>query len=110
MTAQNLELLALAVATMNGAFTPGTEAFIYKNCGKLREANGNLRSFSTVAGGLKSLIADLSRQSSNSVILCILRKYGCDSIEREFIVLDYLTQALGRTIEPSATLYTVDSI
>ena len=104
MNSQNLEILALAISDMNSATTPKSEAFVYKNPGKLREPNGNLRSFSTWAGGLKSLISELSRIDVTTPLLQVLRKYGCNSIEREFQILDYLTQALGISVEASALL------
>ena len=110
MKAQKVELVALAIAEMNSAFTPGSEAFIYRNPGKLRETNGNLRSFSTWAGGLKSLISELSRFDGETRVLAVLGKYGCNSIEKEMLTLDYITQALGQMIEPSATLSIVDAV
>lgn len=110
MKAQKLELMALAIAEMNSAFSPNSEAFIYKNPGKLRETNGNLRNFSTWAGGLKSLISELSRFDPATAVLDVFRKYGCNSFEKELLTLDYLTQALGQTVEPSSTLLVVDAI
>jgi hypothetical protein len=104
MTAQTLELVALAVAEMNGAFIPRSEAFLYRNPGKLREANGNLRMFSTLAGGLKSLISDLSHWPEYTSVLTALEKYGCDSIEKEFIVLNYLGQAADRELNQESVL------
>ena len=108
MTAQSLEIFALAIGTMNGAFTPKTEAFIYKNCGKLKEPNGNLRTFSTVSGGLKSLISELSRFASDVILLAVAGRYGCNSIEKEFIILDFLSQALGTTVEATAQLSIIE--
>ena len=104
MKAQNLELLALAISEMNSATTPKSEAFAYKNPGKLREPNGNMRSFSTWSGGLKSLISELSRFEITMPVLDVLRKYGCTTIEKEFIVMDYLSQATGTSVEASSLL------
>jgi hypothetical protein len=104
MTAQTLELVALAVAEMNGAFIPRSEAFLYRNPGKLREANGNLRMFSTWAGGLKSLISDLSRWPEYTPVLTAFEKYGCDSIEKEFVVLNYLGQTVERELNQESKL------
>jgi hypothetical protein len=109
MTAQTLELVALAVAEMNGAFIPRSEAFLYRNPGKLREANGNLRMFSTWAGGLKSLISDLSRWPEYTPVLTVFEKYGCDSIEKEFVVLDYLGRAADRELSQESTLSDVET-
>ena len=110
MKAQKLELMALAVAEVNGAFSPSSEAFIYRNPGKLRETNGNLRSFSTWAGGLKSLISELSRFDGPVAVVDVLRRYGCNSFEKEMIALDYLTQASGQSVDPVTTLSLLDSI
>ena len=108
MNSQQLEILALAISEMNSAHTPKSEAFVYKNPGKLREPNGNLRTFSTWAGGLKSLISDLSRFASDESLLTVLGKYGCSTIEREFVVLDFLTQSLGTPVEATATLSIIE--
>ena len=109
MKAQKLELVALAIAEMNSAFTPNSEAFIYRNPGKLREANHNLRNFSTWAGGLKSLVSELSRFDPNTPVLEVLGHYGCNSFEKEMLTLDYLTQSLGVTVEPGNTMSFVDA-
>ena len=103
MTAQNVELLALAIAEMNSAFVPGTEAFIYRNPGRLW-TSGNLRQFSTLSGGLKSLISELMRYDENNTIVSVAANYGCDKVEKEFILLDYLTRAFGRDVKRSTTL------
>jgi len=107
MRADRLEIVALTIAEMNLAFIPNSEAFQFRNPGKLREPNRNLRKFTTWSGGLKSLTSELSKYTDDSGLFSILAKYGCNSIEREFICLDFLTQALGRTIEKNATLYDV---
>jgi hypothetical protein len=104
MNAQLLETLALAISEMNSATQPESEAFAYRNPGKLREPNGNLRNFSTWAGGLKSLISELSRFESAMSLLQVLRKYGCTTVEREFLCFDYLAQALGFTVTQDFTL------
>ena len=104
MNATKLEVLALAISAMNSATTPNSEAFVYKNPGKLREPNGNMRSFSTWAGGLKSLISELGRFVESTPLLQVLRKYGCNSIEKEFIIFDYLTQAIGTPVEAASLL------
>lgn len=66
-----LENLALAIADMNGAFTPGTLAFRIKNPGLLkthrpekRQDSDNNRVFSSVMGGFKALTADLQAKST----------------------------------------------
>ena len=104
MNSQQLEILALSISEMNSAHTPTSEAFAYKNPGKLREPNGNLRNFSTWSGGLKSLISELSRYAPDVSLLAVLGRYGCSTIEKEFLVLDFLTQAIGITVEATATL------
>lgn len=110
MKAHKIELVALAIAEMNVAFTPTAEAFIYRNPGKLRESNGNLRNFSTWSGGLKSLISELSRFDPSTEVLAVFRSYGCNSVEKELLSLDFLTQSLGQVIEPGSTLSDVDAI
>ena len=104
MTATKLEVLALAISEMNSATTPKSEAFVYKNPGKLRELNGNMRGFSTWAGGLKSLISELGRYEDSTPLLQVLRKYGCSTMEREMVVLDYLSQALEKVISKDSLL------
>ena len=110
MKAHKIELVALAIAEMNSAFSPTSEAYIYRNPGKLREPNGNLRNYSTWAGGLKSLISELSRFEITTLVLDVFRKYGCNSFEKEMLTLDYLSQSLGLTVEPTATLAVVDAV
>lgn len=109
MTSQQLEILALAISEMNSATNPKSEAFAYKNPGKLHEVNGNLRNFSTWSGGLKSLISELSRFSDDVPLLKILQAYGASSIEREFLALDFLSQALGFIVGPTHTVGTLFS-
>jgi hypothetical protein len=70
--------------------------------------NGNLRNYSTWSGGLKSLISELSRYSDSDVALSVLRNYGCNTFEKEFVVLDYLTRAFGREISAGAVLGDLD--
>ena len=103
MTAQTVEILALAIAEMNGAFMPGSETFIYRNPGRLK-TNTNLRQFTTWAGGLKSLISELVRYDENNVILSVAANYGCESVEKQFIFLDYLSRSFGKTIERDTTM------
>ena len=107
MNTQKLEVLAMAVSEINLAFTPTSEAFAYKNPGRLREQNGNLRNFSTWSGGLKSLISELSRIPETTRILAALSKYGCNSVEKELIALDYISSAIGKDIEATSTLFDV---
>ena len=103
MKAQTLELLAMSISEINGAFSPGTESFLFKNPGKLRSGN-MLRTFTTVAGGLKSLISELSRYPEDNSILAVARNYGCKNIESELLLLDYLTRSIGKTVEQNFTL------
>jgi hypothetical protein len=104
MNANKLEVLALAISEMNSAFTPTSEAFAFRNPGRLREANGNMRSFSTWAGGLKSLISELTRFTADTQVIVVLSKYGCNSIEKEFVALDYLTQSIKTIVDASSVL------
>ena len=104
MTATKLEVLALAISEMNSATTPKSEAFAYKNPGKLREPNGNMRSFSTWAGGLKSLISELGRFVDWTPLLQVLRKYGCSSMEREMVVWGYLSDTLNKDFTKESLL------
>ncbi len=66
-----LENLALAIAHMNSAFVPGSQAFKLKNPGLLRTwrpekkvDSENYRIFTSIMGGLKALIADLVAKSN----------------------------------------------
>ena len=104
MNSQQLEVLALAVSEMNSATNPKSEAFAYRNPGKLRAPNGDLRNFSTWSGGLKSLISDISRFDGNTPVLEVFKYYGGLTIEREFLALDFLTQALGFTVGPNTPI------
>ena len=63
-----------------------------------------MRSFSTWAGGLKSLISELSRYSDDTTILVVLGKYGCNTIERQLVCLDYLSQAVEKEITKDSFL------
>jgi hypothetical protein len=107
MTASTVEVLALAIAEMNSAFTPRSEAFMYRNPGKLW-SGGKLRQFTTWAGGLKSLLSELIRYGEENSAVSVAANYGCDSIEKEFILFDYLTQAFGRDIGRNTTLAQLD--
>jgi len=108
MTAQNVELLALGISEMNGAFVPKTEAFIFRNPGRLR-SGGSLRQFTTISGGLKSLISELVRYEEKNQVVAVAANYGCDKVEKEFLFLDYLTRAFGRDIKRSTTLAQLES-
>jgi hypothetical protein len=66
-----LESLALAIADMNGAFTPGSTAFKLKNPGLLKTwrpekkaDSEHFRIFTSVMGGFKALIADMQAKST----------------------------------------------
>lgn len=68
---QKLESLALAIADMNGAFTPGMKAFKLKNPLLLKTwrpekkaDSENFRIFTSVMGGFKAALADMQAKSS----------------------------------------------
>jgi hypothetical protein len=107
MTAQTIEILALAIAEVNLAFVPGSEAFIYRNPGKLHSGE-NLRKFTTWAGGLKSLISELIRYKEKELVLAVATNYGCSTVEKEFVVLDYLSRGLGKEVTKESTLYNLE--
>jgi hypothetical protein len=104
MKAQTLELVAMAISEMNQAYIPGSETFVHKNPGRLKVNGSVLRSFTTWSGGLKSLISELSRYPDDGLVLSVARSYGCTSIEKEFVYLDYLTRSLNKTVESNFKL------
>jgi len=108
MTASTVEVLALAISEMNLGFIPKSEAFMYRNPGKLW-SGGKLRQFTTWAGGLKSLISELIRYEEQNQVVSVAANYGCDSIEKEFVLLDYLTRVFGWDVKRSTTLVQLET-
>lgn len=114
-----IESLALAISKINGAFTPGSEAFTLNNPGLLAsfsERNGpvgSIRKFTSWEAGFHALKNDLqvkcSGKSKSGIKatsplreLCFLFK-----IKEPRIVTNFLSQSTGSEVSESTPISTL---
>jgi len=92
----NAELLALAVASVNDALNPESEAFKLLNPGLLSHYRHGRRRYSSFQAGLHGLCTEMAKLDCRFLLKDALLKYGIKDIEQEFLLYDFLARATGK--------------
>jgi hypothetical protein len=97
------DILALAIAAANEATEPGTPAFELRNPGLLTEGT-KVREFNTIVDGLRALMASIERLDKDASITVGVTRYCGRNVEKELLVLDYLSRATGKEVTRDITI------
>lgn len=97
------EVITLAVAAANEATEPGTDAFRLRNPGLLREGT-KVRSFGKLIDGMRALMSDVEKLDKDASITVGVTRYCGKSVEKSFLVMDYLSRATGKEVTPETRI------